>query len=334
MDEKERRFQALAGIDRFSLISWSYPVGFVACQPANPAASITYYPDPAADSDRIIEYYRLDLMFKPHPSARNKLRIANLLIVIPELLLIALLIASCTAVDQPGSPAPTPTTVKTFQFVIPTGLATGGPFIRRTPQPTPSEFLPTSILRPASLQEKRLMSIEWPSSIRVGDSDIIRLTMQVDNQGVVTPSVEVSGHQLIGREISIPNLYDLDNIIAEARLDMAGLQVSPDGAVRQTMLPGQDLVFYWSISPSQSGTYRGTLWVYLDLIPKAGGEMDQRTLIAHRIDIQSNTIFGLSAATARWFGAGGAVFSSILGFPFIEKILEKLWGRLHTEKAK
>jgi hypothetical protein len=184
----------------------------------------------------------------------------------------------------------------------------------------------------ASLQEKRLMSIEWPSSIRVGDSDIIRLTLQVDAQGQVTPSVEVSGHQLLGKEISIPNLYDADNIIAEARLDMAGLQVSPDGAVRQTMLPGQTLIFYWSVSPSQAGSYRGTLWVYLDLVPKAGGETDQRTLIAHRIDIQSNTVFGLTATTARWFGAGGAVFSSILGFPFLEKILEKLWKRLQKEK--
>ncbi len=266
-------------------------------------------------------------MNKPHPSEQGKMRIAGILMSLTGILFISLLIASCAAAEQPGSPAPSPTEVKTFEFVIPTALATPGPS-----KETPPPVQPSSVPQPASLQEKRLLAIEWPSSIRVGDSDIIRLTLQVDAQGQITPSVEVSGHQLLGKEISVPNLYDTDNIIAEARLDMAGLQISPDGAVRQTMLPGQTLVFYWSVSPSQAGSYRGTLWVYLDLVPKAGGNTDQRTLIADRIDIQSNTVFGLSATTARWFGAGGAVFSSILGFPFLEKILEKLWKRLHKEK--
>jgi hypothetical protein len=258
------------------------------------------------------------------------MRIATLLTSLSGIFLISLLLASCASAERPGAVPPTPIIEKTLSSLLPTPQSTPAS-IKRTPT-LYSEILPTSIPERASLQEKRLLSIEWPSSIRVGDSDIIRLTLQVDTQGQVTPSVEVSGHQLLGREISIPNLYDTDNIFAEARLDMAGLQVSPDGSVRQTMQPGQTLVFYWSLSPSQAGTYRGTLWVYLDLVPKTGGVMDQRTLIAHRIDIQSDTVLGLSAATARWFGAGGAVFSSILGFPFLEKILEKLWKSIHKEK--
>jgi len=247
-------------------------------------------------------------------------------------MLIALFVVSCAAAEKPGATSPPPMIVKTYELVFPTARATTES-VERTPSPT-QEALATSIPERPLLQEKRLMSIEWPDSIRVGDSDIIRLILEVDTHGQITPTVEVSGHQLLGKEISIPNLYDTDNIIVEARLDMAGPQVSPDGAVRQTMLPGQTLVFYWSISPSQAGTYRGTLWVYLDLIPKAGGEMDQRTLIAHRIDIQSITVFGLPAMTARWFGAGGAVLSSLMGFPFLEKILEKFWKRFRVEKKE
>ena len=263
-------------------------------------------------------------------SGQARMRIAIILTRIAGILLIGLILAGCASAERPAALPPTPIIIKTYEFVVPTSRATPG-LIDRTPT-FYQEVLPTPIPPQASLQEKRLLSIEWPSSIRVGDSDIIRLTLEIDNQGQITPSVEVSGHQILGREISIPNLYDTDNIFAEARLDMAGMQVSPDGAVRQTMLPGQTLIFYWSISPNQAGSYRGTLWVYLDLVPKSGGEMDQRTLIAHRIDIQSDTVFGLSATTARWFGAGGAVVSSILGFPFLEKILEKLWKHLRKEK--
>jgi hypothetical protein len=269
-------------------------------------------------------------------SKQERLRIVVGLTSLTWTLLMALFIVSCAAAgplvgtEKPGAPAPVTTEVKTLEFVIPTARITPG-VITSSPSAT-QEGLATPIPAQAFLQEQRLMSIEWPNSIRVGDSDIIRLTLEVDRQGRITPSVEVSGHQLLGKEISIPNLYDIDNIIAEARLDMAGLNISPDGAVRQTMLPGQTLIFYWSISPSQAGSYRGTLWVYLDLVPKAGGGMDQRTLIAHRIDIQSNTVFGLPATTARWFGAGGAMLSSILGFPFLEKILERLWKNLHKEK--
>ncbi|HMD88464.1 MAG TPA: hypothetical protein VKF38_04820 [Anaerolineaceae bacterium] len=259
-----------------------------------------------------------------------QLRIASFFTCITGILFIGLMLVGCASTERPAALPPTPIILKTSEIEFPTAWATSIPF-ERTPT-VYSEKFPTPVPEQASLQEKRLLSIEWPSSIRVGDSDIIRLMLEVDMQGQITPTVEVSGHKILGRKISIPDLYDADNIFAEARLDMAGMQVSPDGAVRQTMLPGQTLIFYWSISPNQAGTYRGTLWVYLDLVPKSGGEMDQRTLLAYRIDIQSNTVLGLSATTARWFGAGGAVFSSILGFPFLEKILERLWKRLHKEK--
>ena len=233
-------------------------------------------------------------------------RIAVLWFHVMMLVLVALLAIGCVGAGKPAAL-----------------LATSAPSAPVTQPSTPNYAL---------LQEKRLLSFEWPDLIRVGDADIVRLTLETDTHGQITPSAEVSGRQFLGRGISIPNLYDTDNIIAEARLDMAGLQVSPDGAVRQTMLPGQTLVFYWSVSPDQAGLYRGTLWVYLDLIPKNGGEMDRRTLIAHRIDIQSTTVLGLPATTARWVSAGGAVFGSILVFPFLEKVLEELRKRLCKEK--
>ena len=263
-------------------------------------------------------------------SVSAKLRIAILSFDLITIASMVFFTIGCVGAENPASSAPTPTVAKTNVFIILTPPATAAPFFG-TATPS-SQVTKAPGQENAFLPEKRLLSIEWPATIRVGDSDIIRLTLETDNRGQVTPSAEVNGHQITGQQVSIPDLYDLDNIIAEARLDMAGLQVSPDGAVRQTMLPGQTLVFYWSVSPSQAGLYRGVLWVYLDLIPKNGGEMDQRALVAHRIDIQSTTVLGLPAATARWISAGGAVFGSILGFPFLEKLLEKLWRCFRPEK--
>ena len=323
----------MAGFDNIGILHRSDLMGLVARQSSEPAAAAANDRSSANNPGSFIGEHRMDLMSQDPQSRPRKLRIASILIRLIGVLLIMLIMAGCAAAETPGSAAPlapSPIIVKTYAFMVPTSPALPVS-VEPTALPTP-EVQATSLPERASLQEKRLMSIEWPTSIRVGDSDIIRLTLEVDQQGQLTPTVEISGHRIVGREISIPNLYDTDNVFAEARLDMAGLQVSPDGAVRQTMLPGQTLIYYWSISPTQPGTYRGTLWVYLDLVPKTGGEMDQRTLIAHRIDIQSNTVLGLSAVTARWFGAGGAVFSSILGFPFLERILERLWKSLHKEK--
>jgi hypothetical protein len=329
----------MAGANCIHIVHRDNLMGFLACQPAEPNTAFADDQCSTADPHCVVRNQGMDLMRRVRLSMRDKMRIASRLTGLIGVLLMAFFVISCAAAgppiegtEMPGAPAPAGTEVKTLEFVIPTARITPG-VINVSPSGTP-EGLATAIPEQAFLHEQRLMSIEWPSSIRVGDSDIIRLTLEADKQGQITPSVEVSGHQLLGKEISIPNLYDIDNIIAEARLDMAGLNISPDGAVRQTMLPGQTLIFYWSISPNQAGSYRGTLWVYLDLIPKSGGEMDQRTLIAHRIDIQSNTVFGLPATTARWFGAGGAMLSSILGFPFLEKILERLWKILHREKMR
>ncbi|MGA7605567.1 MAG: hypothetical protein WCA79_06555, partial [Anaerolineales bacterium] len=58
-----------------------------------------------------------------------------------------------------------------------------------TGQPT-SE--PTESPRPA-IPESRRLTLEYPPSIRVGDSDVIRLTLELDTLGNVTPTAEVRG---------------------------------------------------------------------------------------------------------------------------------------------
>jgi len=199
--------------------------------------------------------------------------------------------------------------------------------------PTQASLLPTSEtnvqpVEAAQLFERRLMVVEWPPAIRLGDSDVVRFSLVMDEQGRITPTSEISGHQVGGEPVQIPDLYETHNLVIVARLDMAGMEVSPNGEVSQTLRPGRAVTFYWSLSPHRVGEYRGTLWVYLDLVPKAGGEMQQQPLLARLLEIEGRSVLGMSAGITRWAGAVGTVASAVLGFPFLEKVLKSIWERI------
>ncbi len=208
---------------------------------------------------------------------------------------------------KPGQPAPSDT-----------------PSAQDTPLPTQVMAIPTQ-LSPLALQERRLAVLEWPSSIHLGDSDVLTLTLLVDQTGKLTPTAQIGGHKVTGEAVYIPDLYDSYNLVAAARLDLAGVQISPQGMVSQPMRPGKEIFFSWSISPDQLGQYRGTLWLYLNLVPKNGGNPDQLTLLAPEIQIDSVSVLGLPGPMARWGGVAGTSLSMVFGFPFIESLLKKLW---------
>ena len=186
-------------------------------------------------------------------------------------------------------------------------------------QPLPTQPLPTS--QPA-VQEARRLNLEWPFKIRLGDSDVIKLTLEIDNRGNMTPTAEYAGHQTRGETVFVPNVYDTHNVLAEARLDMAGIAASPSGDVIEPLQPGEPVTFFWSVSPEKIGTYRGTVWLHLHFIPKEPGGIESRIPIsAEQIQIQAVNLMGIGGTAARVIGALGVVLGSFLS---LDKILA--WG--------
>ncbi|MEW6241726.1 MAG: hypothetical protein AB1564_13045 [Chloroflexota bacterium] len=199
-------------------------------------------------------------------------------------------------------------------------------------QPTPpgSESIPDGGGGPepaAAIPEARRVTLEYPSAIRAGDSDVIRLTLEVDDLGNVTPTAVIGGNVVKGEVIEIPNLYETHNVVAEARLDLAGVEVRPEGVVNAPLEQGQSATFFWSVRPSEAGTFRGTVWLYLLFIPKAGGEETRLPVSAQLIEINSTSLFGLGGNAARAVGAIGSLIGSVLGFPFFGDIVRFLWKR-------
>jgi len=225
------------------------------------------------------------------------------------LIVVVVLVGAQLACSASESATPPPAAVFATQAVVPTA----GPVIEMPP----------------AIPEMRLLTLEFPPKIRAGDSDVVRLILEMDENGGLTPTVSSAGNVTRGETVIIPNLFDTHNVLAEARLDLAGVNVRPSETISETLLPRQKITFYWSINPGDVGNFKGTVWFYLHFIPKTSAGIESRqALSAQPIEIEATSFFGLGATPARWLGIVGTFIGSLLGFPFLESILKLLWKRL------
>ena len=196
------------------------------------------------------------------------------------------------------------------------------------PQTTAPEPVvnPTAIAVTAqpALPERRYLKLEFPPKIRAGDSDIIRLTLEVDEQGNIVPTAEIEGNVVTGEVIEIPNLYETHQVIAEARFDIAGIEVRPTELISEPIAQGQSAVFFWSVLPGEVGVYRGTIWLFLRFVDKSSGEESRKTVSAQTVEIEAVNFLGLSVNLTRSTGVVGSIVGTILGLPFFEDILKFL----------
>jgi hypothetical protein len=211
--------------------------------------------------------------------------------------------------EEPVAPAPT--------FISPEEPAEEAEPPSVLPLPTQSPVIP----------ERRRLTLEFPRYMRVGDSDVVRLTLEVDDLGNIVPTAEIEGNVVTGEVVEIPNLYETHNVIAEARFDIVGMQISPSELVSQTLLQGQSVTFYWSVRSQDVGNYRGTIWFYLRFVDKVSGEESQKTVSAQLVEIEAVNLFGLPASLVRTFGGVGSVIGTVVGFPFFEDIVRFIFSR-------
>jgi hypothetical protein len=178
-----------------------------------------------------------------------------------------------------------------------------------------------------AMPERRYLKLEFPPRIKTGDSDIIRLTLEVDDQGNILPTAEIEGNVVTGEVIEIPNLYETHHVVAEARFDIAGMEVRPNELISEPIEQGQTAVFYWSIRPNEVGVYRGTIWLYLRFVDKASGEESRKTVSAQIVEIEAVNFLGLSAGFARTTGVVGSILGTVIGFPYFEDIVKFLFRK-------
>ena len=200
------------------------------------------------------------------------------------------------------------------------------------PAPTdlPTSESPSLTAVPA-LPERRRLTLEFPPRIRVGDSDLVRLTLEVDDLGNVTPTAQIGGNVVTGKVIEIPNLYETHNVIAETRFDIAGMEVRPAESVSESLSPGASITFYWSIRPPEAGAYDGTIWLHLRFVNKANGEESRKAIAVQLLEIKAVNFLGLSGNLARTMGVVGSIGGTVIGFPFLEDILKLIWKKRNKQ---
>ena len=107
--------------------------------------------------------------------------------------------------------------------------------------------------------EKDALTLLVPPKIRVGEPGVVRLTLKVDAlKGVFTAAG--------GTELS--NFYETHNLIVEARFDLPGVSIRPSELISAPVSQGQTAVFYWTLRPTDTGKFRGTIWLYLRAVDK------------------------------------------------------------------
>ncbi len=147
--------------------------------------------------------------------------------------------------------------------------------------------------------EGRELAVDLPRAIWSGDGG--RATL------VLAPGVQVEPVQ--------------GNLVLEARLELAGIAVQPQDSISEAVQPGQGVHFTWSLGPAPAGVYQGTLWVYLNTVPKSGGDADRQALLARPVKIEArDAYFGLPVRIVRWAGLLGLLLGLVLVHPLLKKI--------------
>lgn len=235
--------------------------------------------------------------------------------------------------ESAGAPAPNSTVLPVIEATQPASAATSFPIVIQPTSTMEQPSAPLVIAPPPAILESRRLTLEYPPKIRVGDSDVIRLTLEIDALGSLAPTAEAQGDTVAGQVVQIPNLYDTHNVIAEARLDMAGPQIRPSELISEPLTPGQSATFYWSIRPTAAGTFRGTAWFYLRFVDKVSGEESRKTVSAQPVQIEAASFLGLDGNVARAAGGLGSALGAILGIPFIDDVLKWLYQRIRRKNT-
>lgn len=178
-----------------------------------------------------------------------------------------------------------------------------------------------------------MLVLELPMKIHVGDTELIRLRLDVDEQGKIVPIDEQGGELADDDKEPFIESDVTHNVIAEARLEMVDLKITPAETISEPILPKQPVTFYWNLRPKKEGTYRGTIWLYLRFIPNNGGIESRRVISVQFLEVEAISLFGIGGGQARAMGAAGMLTGILLGIPFIENRIRWLWRKV-SEKGK
>jgi hypothetical protein len=212
--------------------------------------------------------------------------------------------------------------------VTPTVRPTGTPRIQPSALPTTAGGLAL---------DTRIVEVEYPKLIRLGNSDVIKLSLQPYTTTLSTTTVQVTVIQpnraTETKTYKIPDLYAEYDIVAHPRLIMPSqVTVLPASELEaQQIIPGEELNWSWVIQPDQPGIQSGVIYLTIEYNPVQTGSQPvaPKQLELSPITITIVTVFGLTAEQTKYLGLGGSILgiSSIVGaIDLLDRIRKFLQG--------
>ncbi len=224
--------------------------------------------------------------------------------------------AATPTAPPPMAPQPTPPSEGTKEIPPP-----GRP-------PAPPEATPT----PEAI-EQRIVEVEWPPRMRLGNSEVLRLAFIPSPEGGYVPVVEEEGHEVEATAVvPIPEeKFRRYWVYAVPALSSINFEIDPPQPVPQEVLPGQPNVWRWSIKPRESGEHKLNLSLALRWEPREAGSetrVSEQQVWSDTFSVSVHTSFGLNVFQADILGVLGSVVGGALGLPFVEDVLKWLFARL------
>lgn len=203
--------------------------------------------------------------------------------------------AARPTLPSPSAPTSAPAVVETPPAII-------------TPAPTLAQ--PTSALLPTPTPalEARLAEIEWPPRLRLGESDVVRLSLIPSSEGY-TLKTEYPEHQGQSQTVRVPRPggYDLYGV---ARLDGVGFTIAPEGDQAVYIPPDETVTWRWSLTSRQPGQQRLSVSLRLRWVPVAASNPVVREAIVYSqtLDVRVVSFLGLTQPQALAAGLFGLFF--------------------------
>lgn len=175
-----------------------------------------------------------------------------------------------------------------------------------------------------SILDTRQVVLEWPTSMRIGDVEVITLIFEP------IPSDTTS---------SIPqgeftNVYNNYNIMAEARFEVAGISVNPANPTRESMPSGDPVKFNWQIKVEQARYFHGNVWLSLRFLPLDGSHPSQVPIFVREVDIHAASLFRMGGPLARLLGSVGIILGVLIMFDDMISLIRKRKGMITAMDTK
>lgn len=142
--------------------------------------------------------------------------------------------------------------------------------------------------------EARLIELEWPAHLRLGNSDIVRVSL-IPTESGYTVQAEFPEHPAQSQEVSVPRPPGYD-LYAIGRLEGASFDLAPQGDISYRLDPAEKVTWRWSLTPRSPGSHRLALSLRLRWEPQPGSTSIPREsmIFSRALQVDVTSILGLT----------------------------------------